>query len=79
MSSQHDFSSEDEDFVTTTKPSLPALPLKAAKIKRKAGGTGKKVKNFATTETMLEFVDEVNDIQDEKINLLMDRDVSEFF
>lgn len=55
---------------------IPALPLKGGLgKKRKAGGFGKKVKVFADRDQMLAMVDEVNAVQEGKVNLLIERDV----
>lgn len=54
---------------------IPARPAKKGVNKRKAGGFGKKGKVFASMDKMLAFADAVNDEQDKKLSLLVERDV----
>lgn len=76
MSSASDAPDSDYDFDDSgMKPSLPALPVKAVVVKRKAGGTGRKVKHFATKDVMMELIDEINSAQESKIQKLVERDV----
>lgn len=56
---------------------IPARPAKKGVCKKKAGGFGKKGKVFASMDKMLAFADAVNDEQDRKLGLLMERDVRE--
>jgi len=54
---------------------IPARVMKKGEHKKKAGGSGKKGKVFASLDKMLELVDGINDEQDKKVNVLIERDV----
>lgn len=55
---------------------MPAIPLKTrGSSKKKAGGFGKKGKVFASIDKMLQLVDTINDEQDKKVSVLVERDV----
>lgn len=56
---------------------IPAAPIKPGK--KKAGGLGKKGKVFASKSKMLELVDRVNAVQEQKLGLLIERDVQKAY
>lgn len=66
--------SDYTDAESPEQQMIPAQPIKKGQGK-KAGGFGRKPKVFATVDRMLQFVDQINAVQEEKVNLLLERDV----
>lgn len=74
--SAEDHVSDYTDLEAGEEPTMmPARPMKKGLSKRKAGGFGKKGKVFASVDKMLQLVDAVNDVQDKKVNALIERDI----
>lgn len=70
--------SDYTDAETGEAQVMPAITLKSrGPNKKKAGGFGKKGKVFASMDKMLQLVDSINDVQDKKVGVLVERDVPE--
>lgn len=69
-----DISDYEQDEQEKGQLVLPAFPEKGPK--RKAGGLGKKGKVFASKDRMLEMVDRINTVQEQKVGILVERDVT---